>query len=769
MRKLAIFSFSFSAAIFAANVLSAGWALLPAGGVLALLCPVLYLGLRRRRRRAGLKLALASAGLALGLVWTAVYTAVFFRPAQALDGRTVELTAAVSDWPQEETHGWSVPVQVDAGRFVKLSAVLYLDGQGAALRPGDRISAIVHCTLGDRTFSGESITYYTAKGIFLRGTAYGRLEVQRPDRVPFRYWAAVLSRELKAGIDAAFPPDTAPLIRALVTGNRDGLTDPFTSSIQRTGLAHTVAVSGMHLGILAALLTALVGRGKRSTALLLLVWVVLFCGVAGNTPSVLRAAVMLVLLHIAPLLDRERDNATALGLALMLLLAWNPFSAAHIGLQLSFGAVTGILLVSTPIQNWLLERLGLDRPAKHWLVRLGQKVPRFLIAVLASTLGASVFTLPLTAFHFQSVSLISPLANLLTLWAVTLLFAGGLALGIVGCFAPALATAAAAPFSALARYLDWVVNGLSRMTLAAVPLDSPYYRVWVVLLCVLIGLTLTTGVRGLRRTLLPGCAAAVTFCLALSLTYLDFQTGTMTVTALNVGQGQSVLLRVGGFVALVDCGGSGPDNAGDLAADYLQGRGLGRLDLLVVTHYHDDHANGVPQLLRRLEVSAAALPEVEADSPLHQEILSAAAERAVEVMWIQTDTLLQLGEACSLQLFAPLGAGTDANELGLAVLARSGEVETLVTGDMPGEIEALLLAHTALPDIELLVAGHHGSRSSTTQALLDVVRPELALISVGEGNLYGHPAQETLERLAVAGADIYRTDLQGTITVRFHP
>ena len=322
----------------------------------------------------------------------------------------------------------------------------------------------------------------------------------------------------------------------------------------------------------------------------------------------------------------------------------------------------------------------------------------------------------------------------------------------------------AAPF---ARYLDETARLLGRFPLAAVTMDSAYYKLWVCLVsaCVLAALVLRPG----RRLALPAGLCVLSLCAAAALTNLDFSRGQVSVTALDVGQGQCVLVRQGRLLALIDCGGDGYENPGDTAANPVQNTGLGRLDLLVVTHYHDDHANGVPQLLRRLEVSAAALPEVEADSPLHQEILSAAAERAVEVMWIQTDTLLQLGEACSLQLFAPLGAGTDANELGLAVLARSGEVETLVTGDMPGEIEALLLAHTALPDIELLVAGHHGSRSSTTQALLDVVRPELALISVGEGNLYGHPAQETLERLAVAGADIYRTDLQGTITVRFHP
>ncbi|MBP3388841.1 MAG: ComEC/Rec2 family competence protein, partial [Clostridia bacterium] len=341
MRVLAIFAFSFAGAVLAANYWLPESILILLGLLMALsgglACVILKD--RRRLRKAA---ALICGGLALGLLWTAAYTALFFQPARALDDRTVRLTATVSDWPQETDYGYSVLVRAETDSFARLNTILYTDEQGAALRPGDRIAGVVHCTLGDRTFAGEEITYYTAKGIFLRGELYGRLEVQRPDHVPVRYWPVLLARAIKGGIDASFPPDAAPLVRALVTGNRDNLTDEFTTSLQRTGLSHTVAVSGMHLAFLTGLLGLMLGRGKRSTALACVVWVVLFCGVAGSTPSVLRAAVMLLMLEIAPLLDRERDSFTALAFALFLLLLWNPFSAAHVGLQLSFAAVAGI-------------------------------------------------------------------------------------------------------------------------------------------------------------------------------------------------------------------------------------------------------------------------------------------------------------------------------------------------------------------------------------------------------------------------------------------
>ena len=138
------------------------------------------------------------------------------------------------------------------------------------------------------------------------------------------------------------------------------------------------------------------------------------------------------------------------------------------------------------------------------------------------------------------------------------------------------------------------------------------------------------------------------------------------------------------------------------------------------------------------------------------------------MLLIREDTVLELSGERSVTLLAPLGRGTGSNELGLTVLVRSGERGVLLTGDMDGETEKLLLAHAPLDGVDLLVAGHHGSRDSTTQPLLEAVQPRLAVISAGKYNRYGHPARETLERLAEAGAEIYRTDLQGHVVVRLN-
>lgn len=762
MRILAVFAFSFAAAVFLTVYGGLDALLLPLGRTLALAAIIAGLVVRRKSR-ARTRALLILSGLAAGFLWTALYTAVFFQPARDLDGRTVRLSATAADWPQERSYGgYTVLVRAETESKVKVSAILYTDDQGVDLRPGDRLETVVHCTLGDRTFAGEKITYYTAKGIFLRAQAYGRLDIERPEHIAPQYFAAWVSKALKAGIDAAFPEDVSGFVRALVTGNRDNLTDEFTTSLERAGLSHTVAVSGMHLAFLAGLLTTLLGRGKRTTAVLTILWVVLFCGIAGNTPSVLRAAVMILMLQLAPLLDRERDGPTSLAVALFLLLWTNPFSAAHIGLQLSFAAVAGILLVSDRVQDWLLRRLGMDewKKPKNRIVRYLRAVPWFAVSTLSATLGASVLTVPLVALHFNIISLIAPLSNLLTLWAIGFLFLGGLGVGALAIILPGLAAVLAAPFTWLAHYLQWVVEALSKPALAALPLESAYYRAWLVLVYALVLAFIRT--KGRRPVWMPLAAGAAGLVLAVALTRASFCQGDLSVTVLDVGQGQSVLLRTGDLLTLVDCGGDSRDDPGDVAANYLQALGRSDIDLLVVSHCHADHANGIPQLLGRVTVGEIVLPDVEEDDPFRGAILAAAEEKGIPVHFLREQTCFG-----SVTVFPPMSDAGSTNELGLTVLATVGSTDVLITGDMEQEGELRLVETVALPDIEVLVAGHHGSDTSNTWPLLEAATPDLALISVGLNNKYGHPSYDALVRLDEIGAKIYRTDLYGTIEIQW--
>ena len=231
------------------------------------------------------------------------------------------------------------------------------------------------------------------------------------------------------------------------------------------------------------------------------------------------------------------------------------------------------------------------------------------------------------------------------------------------------------------------------------------------------------------------------------------------MSVLDVGQGLSVALYSNGQTALIDCGGY---DAGNVAADHFQSLGLSYIDLVILTHYHDDHAAGIPQLLERMDVGLLILPDVEPDSALRAEVEAAARKRGVETLFITDGATAELGET-SLNIYPPLGSG-DSNEEGLSVLGSAGDFDFLVTGDMDTTVEGRLVKYGNLPDTELLVVGHHGSKDASSDQLLQAIQPEWAVISVGY-NTYGHPAGETLARLSRYGCRIYRTDWSGTVTI----
>ena len=397
-----------------------------------------------------------------------------------------------------------------------------------------------------------------------------------------------------------------------------------------------------------------------------------------------------------------------------------------------------------------------------------QKVPRRhrrwaapLLNVTAVSLGAMVFTLPLSAWYFGRFSLLAPLSNLLTGWAVSLTFAGGMLSVLAGAIWLPLGRVLAAAVGLPLKVFLGYAAAASRIPLAALTTDGGYYALWAVFVYVILCLYLFVPVKG-KRPVLPVCACVVTLCLSVLLTAQGVQRTGLTVTVLDVGQGQSVALLSKGATALVDCGGSA--DPGDTAATYLQSLGWSRLDLLVLTHFHEDHAGGVPELLARVEVGTIALPDVDPDSALRQEIETLAQEKGIELCYIRQTSQVTLGGA-ELTLIPPLEGSKETNEQCLVLLCARNGWEALFTGDLPTPEEQRLAARGLLPDGELLVAGHHGSQYATSQALLEAFTPETAVISVEKNNSYGHPAPAVLDRLAAAGVSVYRTDQMGTVTI----
>ena len=703
-------------------------------------------------------LALCLGGL-LALGWSAAYSALFRAPAERWAGEDVFLSGEVCSYPAPtSTGGYSAALRLDGGPDV----LVYGTADWGGLKPGDRVSCSARVEPSALAFGGET-AYYTARGVYL--LAYCR-EVHAVDpagRASLRHWPALCARALRSGIYAAFDRTAAPIAAAVALGDKSGLDETFYSALNRAGLTHAAVVSGLHISFLVQ--TALVlTRRRRGPALAMLPLLLFYALMAGGTPSAFRAAVMQSALLLAPIARREEDAPSALGLALLVLLVQNPFAAASVSLQMSFASVAGILLVSDPLFQWMYRPWRRHSPAKTRKVRLALwKAVRAVLAGVSVSLGAMLFTAPLTALYFGQIPILSPLSNALALWALSLLMACALVLGTLAVFLPGPAAALGHIAGLLGHYTRWIALRLGRFPFASLSADSRYCLIWLGAVYAVVLAALLTREKP-RRPLLPAGALALLLCAAVGLWRLEADTADLTAAVLDVGQGSSTVLLSGGQAALVDCGGDGLRSAGDAAADYFAAMGRTRLDLLALTHFDADHCNGVEQLFYRMEVDRVAVPAGDADPEGLARLRSLALAEGAELLLVAETAVLPLGEA-SVALFPPLGGGT-SNESGLFALCSHGDFDVLITGDADAFVEKMLVKYYPIPDVELLVAGHHGSKYSTCQTLLDAAAPELVLISAGARNAYGHPAPETLDRLAAAGSQVLYTGRDGTITVR---
>lgn len=744
MRKFMWFSLGFGGACALTEYL------LPGGAGLGLaLCFLLLgvVGLWRQSRKMPWRIAVCLClGLGIGLVWSGLFRTVALAPAKAVDGETREITVTLTDYPESTPYGAFVTGQMRlSGRTYKI--LLYLDEMDKTMQPGDRLTLQAKLRLTAEG-GGSEPTYHRTRGIFLLGYARGKVEMQRTEKVPLWYFPAVLRANIKTLLQELFPSDALPFAKALLLGDKSDLSYGVRNEMSVAGLSHIVAVSGMHVTILFGMLQLFIGR-RRQSALLGLPLLILFAAVAGFTPSVSRAVIMLGVMLLAAVLRRDYDPPTALSTAAFLLLAVNPMVIASISFQLSVGALAGIFLIG----GRLYRSLAGERRNFIGYLR------RTVAASVSASCGALLFTTPLIAAYFGTVSLVGILTNLLCLWAVSICFCAIAASCLLGAIWLPAGKLLAWCGAWLVRYLLAVAHGMAKLPFAALYTQSVYTIAGLLAFYLLLSIFALLKFR--KKGVFAGCAAAL-LLLCVGLSWLEPTLDQMRVTTIDVGQGQCILLQTRNCNFLVDCGGSYPEEAGETAARLLLSQGIFRLDGLILTHYDEDHAGGIPQLLSRLRCDAVYLPDTQDSGSMRKKIEAAAQGSAVISV---TEDLEAAWKDARLQIFAPVSEKS-GNESCITVLFTAGKCDTLITGDLGIAEENRLLALKNLPDLEILVVGHHGSATSTGYRLLKRLRPEIAVISVGADNRYGHPSAEVLQRLNEANCEIYRTDELGTIIIR---
>lgn len=589
----------------------------------------------------------------------------------------------------------------------------------------------------------------------------------------------------EGALGSGMPAREAALARGFVLGEDEEIDEATVEDFRRAGLSHLLAVSGQNVALLALLampLLAALGMSLRTRLVWLLGAIAVYVPLAGAGPSILRAGVMGGLTVLATLVGRRSSRLYGLVLAAVVTLAIDPRIAGDVGWQLSFAAVLGIVTLGSPIRRAIAGRIG----RAGWRGALAEGA--------AMTIAATLATAPLIAFHFEAVSTTTLVANLLALPAVApamwlgMLAAGG---GQIPGFPVALLNAVEAP---LLAYIAQVAAWCGRPSWAYVHVRiglSGLFASYAAIAGIAIAvprLTRRRRIAALKRLASPspqGCNAFsmkwmektlhpgrgwggwVVASLVMAALVLIWAGGGNDATAgsprsglrievLDVGQGDAILLQPARSPAVLVDGGP----PGDGLAGLLRDAGIDRLGVAVVTHEQSDHAGGIEELLGDFPVEHLVYARLSRRLRGEAEATGSSPRRLAEGGTISSGALrLEALWPPPALLSAPL-SGADPNTQALVLLARWHRFSMLLTADAEaGEVPL------DPGPVDVLKVAHHGSEDDGLSALLDATSPELAVISVGADNPYGHPTAATLATLAAHGVPALRTDEEGTITL----
>ena len=640
--------------------------------------------------------------------------------------------------------------------------------------------------VGDFDYKG----YLEHQGIYATMRIYSSADIERIDTgrgVKPLEWIYSLRNSLSESIAEVMPEPQAALTQGILLGIRYNIPAEVRDDFITTGTAHLLAISGLHLSIIAGILLSigiwLFGKKRFIYIWLALGIIWLYAILTGLHPPVVRGAIMASLFLSAELLGRQRTAITSLAFAAAVMVGIDPPILFGAAFQLSFVAIAGLIFIAPPLRGLGRRLVG---------ATLGEGGVAVSLANIVSdgfsvTLAATIAVWPLIAHYFGVVSFVGPLATFLALLALPAIIITGAAAGLIGLAFVPVAQGIGWIAWLFNSYLLFIVGGFAALPLSSVEVGSvsPAFIVgYYCALVAIVGLVRGRGWgeraknwlgAGARRSsqliyrlpwrwVIPPLVIVAVLTSAAAITMPDDE---LHVIFLDIGQGDAILIQRGSQQVLIDGGGSPQMLTGELG-DRMPFWDR-TIELVVLTHPHEDHLGGLVEVLERYRVEQVLYPDLEYGSPLYEEWEELIEAEGIASMSAQAGQEIDLGEGVTMTVLHPPatlmeGTGSDINNNSAVLRLDTGRVSFLFTGDIEREAEFRLIAGGGELDCTVLKVGHSGSLTSTSVEFLAAASPQLAVISVGD-NPYGHPHNEVVTRLeASLGAEnVFRTDDDGTI------
>lgn len=637
--------------------------------------------------------------------------------------------------------------------------------------------------------------YLADRNIYLTGTIQSPLLINkiephtRGDYFSRFFYAFERTRNtVSLFLSSSLSEEHASLYQALLLGDKSRISPELLDGFRKSGVMHILAISGMHMALLGFLLFSifyftarlsstliLAVNVKKMSLLLCIVPLFLYTLMAGSNTPVVRSFTMSLIFILAFCFNRTKSHLTILSVAALVLLVANPLVLKTASFQLSFAAVASIVLITPKLLHYL-PSLQHSATPRRIMITLAMRC----IQLAAVTISATVGTIPLLIYHFNQLSSVTLIANLVVeplicLWALPSGFIGVILIFIF----PYLADTV---FHFGTYSLDIVTDFtlyLSSLTLSTIWVpDIP-----IVLILIYYGallLLIADTSHRFRIFALP----LLTISLALSVAPVTGITNsfrhTHSVSFIDVGQGSSTLIQLSGGRTIVVDGGAtttpGFDCGERIIAPYLWSRGIGHIDDIVLTHDDADHYNGISALLERFRPSRLWIPEFQSEKPGYNALISKARRRGVKIVTPQQGIFISSEHATlsriktnqsSMKSNFPLDqVRYDNNDKSLIVSLRTRDFSILLPGDISSDKERSLIQTDSRLEHDILLSPHHGSSTSNSPGFLTAVNPRYLIVSAGKSGKSLFPSSQTRKSADSMGIELLTTNRDGTIIVR---
>lgn len=645
--------------------------------------------------------------------------------------------AKVISEAEEKNYVYSYQAEIDNKKFI-----LYIPKDVEKLEYGSiiKINAQYTEATRDRNYGGFNYkTYLRTKKI------YGIFNVEDVEIVKNGSDNIIikLRKYIKSKLREKLKKENSELAISLIVGDRSHISSEVEDNFKKANLMHMLAISGAHFSYVILIATFISNRlqHKRLGQLIQIIAIIFFMNLTGNTASVVRAGIMSILLIGSSICKRQNDSLNNIAISAIIQIINNPYIIFDSGFMLSYSGVLGIIVFYKKISEHI-----------HF-------------KSIALTISANIFIIPIMIYNFHTISGSFIISNICASW-------------LLGIIIILEFISLCIPIKLLYMILDLLIMMLRKIAeiCANIPFAQMYVPRYAIFFVIVIYILIFCRKLKCKKYVYSFLTIGVSILLIVNFT--DVYQDRMRINFIDVGQGDSCLIRYKGTNIMIDSGGSLSKNKDGKSYDigenvlnnYLLNRGITRLDYIMASHFDEDHSQGFVFLLKNMKVKNVIISEQYKTSSIYEQFKQICKKQNIQIIYVRSGDEIRIKDL-AFKILHPKSkenqiSENPLNNNAIVCMVKYKNRRILFTGDIEKVAEnEMVKEYTNGLKADILKVGHHGSKTSTTKEFLDLINPSVALIGVGQNNKFGHPNEDVIKRLEEKNIQIYRTDEMGEISV----